>query len=465
MAVANQHITTLRPLRLPAAVAGTEAHVAPRWLMPLFLVTLDGVAVVGATLVIGVANLLPLLYAVLAIASLAAAGAYRSRMTLRALDSAPWLVGRLAWPLQLVAPAAWLGGDITGVLQVALVSVPLVVGARVVAYGVLRHTRRRGELLDPALILGAGEVGVELAVAFRDYPELGVAPVGFVDCVHDQNLPLPVLGDVDRLDALLDESDIRRVIVAFGPAREAELVRVLRTAVQHNVDVHVVPRFFDCGVAPEGPDTDDVHGIPLYRVQRAALRAPAWVLKRCLDVVVGGIAVVLTAPLAGVIAVLVKITSPGPVLFHQTRVGQYCEKINVTKFRTLRINHDSDTRWSVDDDPRVTPVGRFLRAVSLDELPQLWSVVKGDMSLVGPRPERPFFVERFSTSVEGYDDRHRLPVGLTGWAQVHGLRGDTSIDARARYDNQYIQHWTLWRDLVILARTLAEVLRGAVRTK
>jgi lipopolysaccharide/colanic/teichoic acid biosynthesis glycosyltransferase len=166
-----------------------------------------------------------------------------------------------------------------------------------------------------------------------------------------------------------------------------------------------------------------------------------------------------------VIAALVKLTSPGPVLFRQTWVGQHGETMNVTKFRTLRINHDSDTRWSVEDDPRVTPIGRLLRGLSLDELPQLWSVVKGDMSLVGPRPERPFFVERFSHSVDGYDDRHRLPVGLTGWAQVHSLRGDTSIDARARYDNQYIQHWTLWRDLVILARTLAEVVRGAIRTR
>jgi exopolysaccharide biosynthesis polyprenyl glycosylphosphotransferase len=464
MAVANHQVTTLRPLRLPAAVPGSDMRVAPRWLTPLFLLTLDGVAILGAALVIGTTTLLPLLYGVLALASLAFAGAYRTRMTLRALDEAPWLVGRLAWPLLVLAPAAWLGGDVTGVLKVALVAVPLLITARVFGYGVLRHTRRRGEQLDPALILGAGEVGAELAVAFRDYPELGVTPVGFLDCVHDHDLPYPVLGDVDQLDRLLNNSDIRRVIVAFGPAREAELVRVLRTAVQHNVDVHVVPRFFDCGVAPEGPDTDDVHGIPLYRVQRAALRAPAWVLKRCLDVVVGGAAALVTAPIAAVIAALVKLTSPGPVLFHQTRVGQFGDTINVTKFRTLRVNHDSDTRWSVEDDPRVTPVGRVLRALSLDELPQLWSVVKGDMSLVGPRPERPFFVERFSVSVDGYDDRHRLPVGLTGWAQVHGLRGDTSIDARARYDNQYIQHWTLWRDLVILVRTLAEVLRGALRT-
>jgi lipopolysaccharide/colanic/teichoic acid biosynthesis glycosyltransferase len=161
--------------------------------------------------------------------------------------------------------------------------------------------------------------------------------------------------------------------------------------------------------------------------------------------------------------VAVKLSSPGPVLFRQRRIGQAGREILVPKFRSLRVNHQSDTQWSVDDDPRVTSVGRLLRRTSIDELPQLWSVLKGDMSLVGPRPERPLFVRRFSSDVDGYRDRHRLPVGLTGWAQVHGLRGDTSIGRRARYDNQYIEHWTLWRDFVIVLRTLAEVAREAWR--
>jgi lipopolysaccharide/colanic/teichoic acid biosynthesis glycosyltransferase len=159
----------------------------------------------------------------------------------------------------------------------------------------------------------------------------------------------------------------------------------------------------------------------------------------------------------------VKLSSPGPVLFRQQRIGQHGEEISVAKFRTLEVNHDSDTRWSADDDPRVTTVGRILRATSLDELPQLWGVLRGRMSLVGPRPERPFFVERFGASIDGYGDRHRLPAGLTGWAQVHGLRGDTSIEERSRYDNQYIEHWSLWRDVVILIRTAAEVARSASR--
>ena len=290
-----------------------------------------------------------------------------------------------------------------------------------------------------------------------------MAPVGFLDCVSDEGLPYPVLGDVDRLDAVLDEHSIRRVIVAFGPAREADLVTVLRLAVQHRVDVHVVPRFFDCGVAPEGPETDDVRGIPLYRVRRAALRAPAWAMKRLVDVAVAGAVLLVTAPFLAVMAVAVKLSSPGPVLFRQQRIGQHGEEISVAKFRTLEVNHDSDTRWSADDDPRVTTVGRILRATSLDELPQLWGVLRGRMSLVGPRPERPFFVERFGASIDGYGDRHRLPAGLTGWAQVHGLRGDTSIEERSRYDNQYIEHWSLWRDVVILIRTAAEVARSASR--
>jgi lipopolysaccharide/colanic/teichoic acid biosynthesis glycosyltransferase len=183
--------------------------------------------------------------------------------------------------------------------------------------------------------------------------------------------------------------------------------------------------------------------------------------KRVLDVIVAGAALTLTAPLFGLVALAVRLSSPGPILFRQKRVGQDGREIDVLKFRTLRRNEDSDTQWSVVGDARLTPVGRLLRRTSIDELPQLWSVLLGDMSLVGPRPERPFFVRRFSADVSGYKDRHRLPVGLTGWAQVHGLRGDTSIEERARFDNDYIEHWSLWRDLVILGRTLAEVVRSA----
>jgi exopolysaccharide biosynthesis polyprenyl glycosylphosphotransferase len=291
-------------------------------------------------------------------------------------------------------------------------------------------------------------------------PSASIAPVGFLDNVSGP-LPLPLLGDVDSLEALLEGGEIRHVVVAFGPVREAELVGVVRTAVRHEVEVHIVPRFFDCGVAPEGPDTDTVRGIPLYRVRRAALRDESWQLKRVVDIVVSSSALLLASPLLAAAAVGVKLTSPGPVLFRQRRVGQDGHEFEVLKLRTMRVNDDSDVRWSVAGDDRTTAVGGWLRRTSIDELPQLWNVLRGDMSLVGPRPERPYFVERFSLDVDGYRDRHRLPVGLTGWAQVHGLRGDTSIEERARLDNQYIEHWSIWRDVVILARTAAEVTRSA----
>jgi exopolysaccharide biosynthesis polyprenyl glycosylphosphotransferase len=459
MAVATQHVTTLHAPRAARWPRATTARV-PQWVAPLVLLTVDVLALAVAVLLIGSSSLLALAYVPVALASLGIAGAYRPRLTLRALEATPWLVGRLAVAVLVLAPAAWLGGEVVDLVQVALVAVAAVVVGRILSYAVVRRLRRAGALTDSAVILGAGEIGAELATAFRDFPELGVTPVGFLDCVSDDDLPYPVLGDVDRLEELLDETPIRRVIVAFGPSRESDLVTVLRTAVQHRVDVHVVPRFFDCGVAPEGPETDDVRGIPLYRVRRAALRAPAWAMKRLLDVTVAGTVLLVTSPFLAVIAVAVKLSSPGPVLFRQKRIGQYGEEIEVAKFRTLRVNHDSETRWSVEDDPRVTAVGRMLRATSLDELPQLWGVLRGRMSLVGPRPERPFFVERFGASIDGYDDRHRLPAGLTGWAQVHGLRGDTSIEERSRYDNQYIEHWSLWRDLVILVRTVAEVVRN-----
>src|SRR5207248_10962202 len=150
----------------------------------------------------------------------------------------------------------------------------------------------------------------------------------------------------------------------------------------------------------------------------------------------------------------------GPIFFRQKRIGQRGQVFELLKFRTMPPNEDSDTTWSVADDGRRTPVGALMRRISLDELPQLLNVLRGEMSLVGPRPERPFFVDQFRVAVPGYDDRHRVPAGMTGWAQVHGLRGDTSIPDRAKFDNHYVENWSLWRDVVILFRTLGSVLPG-----
>src|ERR1035441_4449712 len=193
------------------------------------------------------------------------------------------------------------------------------------------------------------------------------------------------------------------------------------------------------------------------------MRLSPRIAKRMFDLGTAGLLLVLCSPLYGALALVVKLSSPGSVYFRQSRVGKHGKVVKVLKFRSMRVNDDSDTQWSVDADARVTPIGEFMRKTSLDELPQLWNVVKGDMSLVGPRPERPFFVEQFQHEVPHYQDRHRVPVGLTGLAQVNGLRGDTSIDERAWFDNHYIDNWSMRHDLVILARTAIAVIRQARR--
>ena len=182
------------------------------------------------------------------------------------------------------------------------------------------------------------------------------------------------------------------------------------------------------------------------------------VLKRALDLAGAAAALGLTAPVMLAAGVAIRFSMGSPVLFRQTRPGQGGRPFEILKFRTMKVNDDSASQWSVDDDDRVTRAGRFLRPTHLDELPQLINVLRGEMSLVGPRPERPHFVEQFGAEIEEYHERHRVPVGITGWAQVNGFWGDTSIETRVRLDNRYIENWSLWRDLVIALRTIPTLL-------
>jgi exopolysaccharide biosynthesis polyprenyl glycosylphosphotransferase len=319
--------------------------------------------------------------------------------------------------------------------------------------------RCRGRLVEPVLIVGAGQVGVELAELLREHREYGLAPIGFIDSVDDADaLPLPLLGSVHSLSEILARERVRRVIVAYGLTSEPDMVPILRACDMASVDIHVVPRFFELGHS-RARDVDLVWGFPLRRLRRSAIRRGPNLLKRAFDVVVASVLLVILAPIYGATALAVRLSSRGPVLFRQLRVGRGGNSIEVLKFRSLEVNEDSNTDWSVEDDPRTTAVGRFIRRTCLDELPQLINVLRGDMSLVGPRPERPYFANRFAAEIPGYDDRHRMPVGLTGWAQVHGLRGDTSIQERARFDNDYIENWTLLLDFYVVARTIGAVLR------
>jgi exopolysaccharide biosynthesis polyprenyl glycosylphosphotransferase len=405
-----------------------------------------------------------LAYGALTVIALNIALPVSSRINPRLGDDFGWLLGRLGACMLVVLPIATLVHERVGELLLLAVSATILIPAgRGVAYGIQRRLRARGVISDRALIVGTGEVGVELARILDGHPEYGLRPIGLVGDPGDRALPVPVLGYGDDLEQVVREQDVRRVVVAYGGGPDPQLVRILRRCESLPVEILVVPRFFELNSVPVGPSLDDAWGIPLVHVRRPTLQPPARIAKRAFDLVVGSMIVVLVSPVMLVAAGAVRLSSPGPLLFRQRRIGFGGREFEILKFRSMRVNDDSDTHWAVDHDDRVTPAGRLLRRTGIDELPQLFNVLKGQMSLVGPRPERPLFAERFGTVVPGYTDRHRVPVGLTGWAQIHGLRGDTSIPDRARFDNDYIEHWSLWLDVMIIVRTIWLVFKGTGR--
>lgn len=398
-------------------------------------------------------------FPLMAVALLAVYGHYSAKITLLVSREARSLLACLTAPLVVMALAG--AARTPYVLEVAAASSASLLVVRAFVYRLIRTMRSRGLLAERTLIVGAGQVAVSFSRILEQHPEYGMTPVGFLDEVDGDDLPLPLFGGVELLRLVLSEEEIDRVVVAFGVTREAEMLETIRACEDAAVDIHVLPRFFELGVAVEGKEVDDVWGIPLVRLRRSLRVRSSRIAKRLVDVTFAGAGLVLIAPLYVLLATAVKLTSRGPVYFRQERVGQHGALVEVLKFRTMKLHEGTDVEWVARGD-RVTKIGGIMRRLGLDELPQLWSVLRGDMSLVGPRPERPFFVERFKGEVPHYDARHRVPVGLTGLAQVHGLRGDTSIDERSRFDNRYIESWSLWRDLVILVQTLSAVIRYAI---
>lgn len=441
----------------------TDVRISSRLLSALVPCT-DALALLMAASATGFRST-ALAYGVLTLIALNIAPPASGRINPRLGDDFGWLLGRLGASLLVVLPIATLMHERVGeLLLLAFSAAILVPSSRGVAYTVQRRSRARGLISERALIVGAGGVGVELVRILEEHPEYGLRPIGFVgNDPGDRDLPIPMLGQSDDLEQVVREHDVTRVVVAYGGGADRELVTILRCCERLPVEILVVPRLYELSAVQIGPSLDDAWGIPLVRVRRPTPRPPARVAKRAFDVAVGSLIVVLVSPVMLAAAVAVRLSSPGPLLFRQRRVGFDGRVFEILKFRSMRVNDDSDTHWAVDHDDRVTPVGRLLRRTGIDELPQLFNVLKGQMSLVGPRPERPLFVERFSTLVPGYKDRHRVPVGLTGWAQIHGLRGDTSIPDRARFDNDYIENWSLWLDVVIIVRTIWLVFKGTGR--
>jgi exopolysaccharide biosynthesis polyprenyl glycosylphosphotransferase len=445
---------------LPAPLHWRVAIAPRRPPLAALIPGIDALSLIGGVSLMAHLNFLGLAYASLTFLVLMCTGSHRARINPLVGDDLPSLLGRLAVPVLVLAPFIGSYVALAHFVQMSPVVVLFVLFGRTVSYKLVREARAIGLVYEPTLIVGAGTLGVRAATTLRDHPEFGLAPIGFLDSFDDDGLPLPILGPVSELESVVRHYDVQRVIVAFGATREPEMVPIIRACDRLPVEVHVMPRFFELGVAKEGPFTDDLWGIPLVRLRRSALRTVAWRTKRVFDLFIGSILMVLCAPIFAAAALAVRLSSPGPILFKQRRIGQRGEVFELLKFRTLSVNQDSDTTWSVSEDERRTAVGRLMRMLSIDELPQLVNVLRGEMSLVGPRPERPYFADQFRVAVPGYDDRHRVPAGMTGWAQVHGLRGDTSIKDRAVFDNHYVENWSLWRDLVILVRTVETVVNG-----
>jgi exopolysaccharide biosynthesis polyprenyl glycosylphosphotransferase len=402
-----------------------------------------------------------MVWALITFGGLVTAGSWDPRLELRASRDIRALAAWIA--IGLVASLA-LTSRLPGTPAIARLAVTAFVAlfvGRVVAYGVIHRIRAHHLVAERTLIVGAGPLSSQLATTLREHPEFGLAPIGFLDGRRVvSGAPMAVMGDYSTLERIVRQFKVRRVIIGFG--RNLDLVRSVRICQELRVAAHLIARGADLGITAEAGEVDHVMGLALLRQRRSWLMRPSGMLvKRAVDVTLAALALALCAPLFAGAALATRLSSPGPVFFRQRRIGRNGAPFDVLKFRSMRVNTDSDTCWSVAQDRRVTRVGRILRKTSIDELPQLINVLRGDMSLIGPRPERPHFVEQFGAEVPHYHDRHRAKVGITGWAQVHKLRGDTSITERARMDNYYVEHWSPWLDLVIAMRTFAEVFRGA----
>jgi Undecaprenyl-phosphate glucose phosphotransferase len=319
----------------------------------------------------------------------------------------------------------------------------------------IRKLRRRGINTSPALIVGTGRVARKAARALRHAGWMGIRTAGFVeDSPSRWTSDLPILGTTADLPDLVEQHHIEHVFIALPLHRHAEARKVFDALAQSFVEVRLVLDVPD--LAGLSLTTANLDGLPVIGLRESPHFGLNVVVKRVMDVTLAAVGLVALSPLLALLAAVVKFSSPGPVFYRQERCGLNGQAFGMLKFRTMRVDAESQTGpvWAVKDDPRRTRLGSFLRRTSLDELPQLVNVLTGDMSLVGPRPERPVFIRQFRETIPNYMARHCVKAGITGWAQVHGWRGNTSLRKRLQYDLYYITHWSPFLDFRILWMTL-----------
>lgn len=322
----------------------------------------------------------------------------------------------------------------------------------------LRHLRREGFNQKHIVLVGYSRAAESYIDRIRSFPQWGYHIVGILD----DNVPADtcyrgakVIGRVADIEKTIQTNDLDEMVITLGLSEYAKLEDVVAVCEKSGVHTKLIPDYNN--IIPTRPYTEDVQGLPVINIRRVPLSTmPNKFAKRAMDLVLGTVALIIFSPVMLVTAIAVKISSKGPVIYKQVRVGLHNKEFEMYKFRSMCVQTDGQDakKWTTSTDARVTPVGKFIRKTSLDELPQLINVLKGDMSLVGPRPERPFFVEKFKEEIPRYMIKHQVRPGMTGWAQVNGYRGDTSIRKRIDCDLYYIENWSLHFDIMILFRTV-----------
>jgi Undecaprenyl-phosphate glucose phosphotransferase len=337
-------------------------------------------------------------------------------------------------------------------------NVALTFGSRELVREILERRWKAGLGLKRILIAGAGDLGRIVAEKILQHSELGYQVVGFVDDRaggdHLGYRGLPLLGTLADAAEIVQQERIDHLYVALPLEEHVKMLDLIESTSREMVDVKVVPDLVQ--FLALRARLEDLDGVPIINIHDVPLQGINAIIKRVIDITISSVALIVLALPGAVIAAIIKLTSPGPVFYRQERMGLDGRPFTVYKFRSMHVDAEEITGpiWARDDDPRCTAVGRFLRRTDLDELPQIWNVFKGDMSVVGPRPERPFFVDQFKHRFPQYMLRHKVKAGITGWAQVNGWRGNTSLEKRIEFDLYYIENWSVSLDLKIMWMTL-----------
>jgi exopolysaccharide biosynthesis polyprenyl glycosylphosphotransferase len=345
----------------------------------------------------------------------------------------------------------------------ALVDLLLVASTRMVVRAAMRRIRLSGHNLQRILVIGAGSLGREITQKIVAHREMGFEVVGFLDDDPGKQgtevCGVPVIGTLKQAQEVLATRNIDQVFIALPLEAHKKLLQMLDFMARECVDIRLVPDVLQ--YATLNATLEDIEGTPVINLSQVPLKGWNSMVKRGMDVAMAALALLVLVPTLPLIALAIWLEDRGPIFYRQERMGLDGKPFMILKFRSMRVDAEASSGpvWAVKDDPRRTRVGSFLRHWSLDELPQIWNVLVGDMSIVGPRPERPTFVREFKHKIPRYMLRHRVKSGITGWAQVHGWRGNTSIRKRIQYDLYYIQNWSLSLDCKILWMTFRHALR------